>query len=489
MRSVVLASRYCCLVILLSVLWKSPVDAFQETVQGSRLPNIVLIVADDLGWGEVGCYGQALIGTPNIDKIAENGIRFTDFYSAQAVCAPSRCSLMTGMHQGHAYIRDNGNPKDRGKARPNDLYFPGQHPIPDDTVIIPELLKTRGYATAAIGKWGLGSFGSTGDPNKQGVDLFYGFNCQVHAHNHYPRFLWRNNQKEVLPGNDRTVFGETYSQDRFTEVALQFIDDNKDRPFLLYLPFAIPHLGIQVPNESLKAFRGDIVEEDHKHRGYLPYPEPRAGFAAMISHMDRDIGNILKRLDQHGLTENTLVIFTSDNGPTYDRLGGTDSDYFESSGPFRGRKGQLLEGGIRVPFVAQWPGKIKPGQTSDHISAFWDLLPTICEAVGCESPADIDGISFLPALTGGKQKEHEFLYWEFPGYRGQQAVRMGKWKAIRRGLHKNPDQPFKLFDLSLDESESNDVAANHPDVVERIKAICIEEHSNSELFPFKALDK
>ena len=465
-------------------------DGDRERFEDSqRPPNVVLIMADDLGWGEVGCYGQKWIRTPNIDRIARQGIRFTQFYSAQAVCAPARCSLMTGMHQGHAYIRGNGNPAERGKPRPKDMYFPGQHPIPDDIVTLPELLKTKNYATAAIGKWGLGHFGTSGDPNRQGIDLFYGFNCQVHAHNHYPRFLWRNDQKELLPGNDRTLHGDTYSQDKFTEVALQFIDDNRDQPFFLYLPFAIPHLSIQVPADSLEEFRGDIVEEEYRHRGYLKHPEPRAGYAAMVSHMDRDIGKVLQRLEELGLTENTLVIFTSDNGPTYDRLGGSDSDYFASSGPMRGRKGSLLEGGIRVPLVAQWPGRIQPGQTSGHISALWDILPTICQACDVTSPADLDGISFLPAMTGGKQKAHDHLYWEFSSYGGQQAVRMGQWKALRQKLHKNPDAQFELYDLSADIGESKNVAAEFPEIVAKIREICRQEHTPSELFPFPALDR
>ena len=456
---------------------------------GDREPNIVLIVADDLGWGELGCYGQKQIQTPNIDKIAANGIKFMDFYSAQTVCAPSRCSLLSGLHQGHAFIRDNGNPKDRGKPRPNEMYFPGQHPIPDETLLVSELLQAKGYATAAIGKWGLGDFGSTGDPIKQGFDLFYGFNCQVHAHNHYPRFLWRNNEKEILPGNDRTLHGKTYSQDRFRDVALEFIDENKDKPFFLYLPFAIPHLSIQVPDASLELYRGDIVEEDYKHRGYLPYPEPRAGYAAMISHMDRDIGAIMERLEKYDLTDDTLVIFTSDNGPTYDRLGGSDSVYFESAGPFTGRKGQLTEGGIRVPLVAQWPGKIQAGQTTDHLSAFWDVFPTLCDAADVSFPSSIDGISFLPCMIGKTQKEHEFLYWEFPGYRGQQAVRMGKWKALRRGLRKKPDTPFQLFDLTQDPAEATDVASDFPEIIKQVETICAAEHVNSELFPFPAIDQ
>jgi arylsulfatase len=331
--------------------------------------------------------------------------------------------------------------------------------------------------------------GSSGDPNRQGYDLFYGFNCQVHAHNHYPRFLWRNDRQEMLPGNDRTLYGETYSQDRFTEVALQFMDEHRDRPFFLYLPFAIPHLSIQVPNDSLEEFGDQIPEQEYEHRGYLPHPRPRAGYAAMISHMDRGIGSLLQRLRDLGLHDNTLVMFTSDNGPTYDRLGGSDSGFFESSGPYRGRKGQLLEGGIRVPLVVQWPARVTAGQTSAHIAAFWDILPTVCEAAGVKVPGHVDGISFLPGLTGGQQPTHEFLYWEFPGYGGQQAVRMGRWKALRRGLHKDPQTPFRLFDLSVDPGESRDVAANHPQVIEKVRTICESEHANSELFPFAALDR
>ena len=471
----------------LSLLSCPAVVAWQSN--GDRLPNIVLVVADDMGYGEAGCYGQKLIQTPNIDRIAGNGVRFTQFYSGQAVCAPSRCTLMTGMHQGHAWIRDNGNPPERGKPRPADLHFPGQHPIPDESITIAELLKRRGYATGAMGKWGLGPIGSSGDPNRQGFDLFYGYNCQVHAHNHYPRFLWRNDEMEMFPGNDRTMYGETYSQDKFTEVALDFVRANHQQPFFLYLPVAIPHLAIQVPDQSLADFRGEITEEDYEHRGYLPYPEPRAGYAAMISHLDRDIGKIMDLLEELGVADNTLVIFTSDNGPTYNRLGGSDSKYFESAGPLRGRKGSLWEGGIRVPLVACWPDRIPAGQTSDHLAGFQDFLPTFCDVAGMESPDGIDGISFLPTLTNsGEQPGHEFLYWEFPGYGGQQAVRWNNWKAIRQKLHKNPEAPFQLYDLNEDIGESRDVAADHPDVIARIQEICRQSHEPSSLFPFAALD-
>lgn len=456
-----------------------------------RKPNIVYFLADDLGYNELGCYGQKWIKTPNIDSIAKNGIRFTQHYSAQAVCAPARCSLMTGLHQGHSYIRGNGNPVERrGKGTPKDLYFPGQNPIPDQSLTIAEVLKEQGYATAAIGKWGLGFEGSSGDPNKQGFDLFYGFLCQVHAHNHYPRFLWRNGKKEMLNGNERQLTGETFSQDKFTEVALDFVNENKDKPFFLYMPYAIPHLSIQVTDESLAEYKGIIPEEEYTHKGYLEHPFPRAGYAAMISHLDRDIGKVINRIKELGLEEDTIFIFASDNGPTYDRLGGSDSDFFESSGALRGRKGSLYEGGIRVPMVASWKGKIKPGSETDLLSAFWDVFPTMCDIAGAQTPDGLDGISFLPTLMGQPQeKKHDFLYWEFSSYGGQQALRMGNWKAIRQKLMKNQTSPIELYDLENDIGESTDVAEKNPDVVAKITEILQREHVDSELFPFPALDK
>jgi len=458
-------------------------------------PNIIYLLADDLGYKELGCYGQKWIKTPNIDRIAAEGIRFTQHYSGNAVCAPSRCCLMTGKHPGHAYIRNNGNPKHLQHLK--DKYgweFPGQNPIPDCEITMAEMLKQKGYATGAAGKWGLGHFGTTGNPNKQGFDLFYGFNCQVHAHNHYPRFLWRNDKKDVLPGNNRTLYGKTYSQDKFTEVALAFIRQNKDRPFFLYMPFAIPHLSIQAPEESLAQYKGKIPEEEYKHRGYLKHPFPRAGYAAMISHMDRDIGKIMALVEELGLDENTLIMFSSDNGPTYGRLGGSDSEFFESAGPFRGLKGSLYEGGIRVPMVARWPGKIKPGTVTDHISAFWDVLPTVAEITGTKAPDDVNGVSFAPTLLGHpeRQKKHEYLYWEFPGYGGQQVVRMGNWKAVRQNIlrRKNKD-PLKieLYDLSRDVGETNDVAAEHPDIVAKMRTVMKEARTPSELFPIGPLDR
>jgi len=457
-------------------------------------PNIVYIMADDLGYNELGCYGQKWIKTPHIDRIAKEGIRFTDFYSGNAVCAPARCNLLTGKHPGHAYIRNNGDPKHLQHLKEKFGWeFPGQNPIPDSEITIAEMLKQKNYATAAIGKWGLGHFGTTGDPNKQGFDLFYGFNCQRHAHNHYPKFLWNNRTKELFPGNDRTLNGKTYSQDRFTEMALDFIQQNQKRPFFLYLPFAIPHLSIQTPESSLKQYKGIIPEQEHKHRGYLKHPYPRAGYAAMVSHMDRDVGKVMDLLKKLGLDENTIVFFTSDNGPAYNRLGGSDSVFFESAGPLRGFKGSLYEGGIRVPMVVRWPGKIPPCQTTDLISANWDIMPTLADVSRTTAPKNIDGISLLPTLLGHpeKQKKHEFLYWEFAAYGGQQAVRMGDWKGIRQKLllRKNPHLNIELYNLKTDIGETTDVAQDHPEIVDKIKRIMIEQHVNSKLFKFPVLDE
>jgi len=448
-----------------------------------RKPNIIFVMADDLGYGELGCYGQKWIKTPNIDRIAAEGIRLTDFHSSSPICASSRCSLLTGKHTGHCYIRDNR------EVRPE-----GQKPLIASEVTIAEVLKKQGYATAAIGKWGLGIAGSPGDPNKQGFDLFYGFNCQRHAHNHYPKYLWRNDKREILEGNNRTLTGKQYSEDLFREVALQFIEKNKDRPFFLYLPVAIPHLSIQVPEASLAWYKGKIPEEKYEHHGYWKHPFPRAGYAAMITHLDHDIGMIMERIKKLGLDDNTLIVFTSDNGPTYQRLGGSDSKFFKSAGPYRGMKGSLYEGGIRVPFVARWPKHIKPGTESDLPSVMYDVFPTLAEMAGASTPKDVDGISILPTLESKKsQRKHEYLYWEFPGYGGQQAVRVGSFKGVRQRLHrrrggKKPSMEIELYDLSKDPGEKNNVAAKHPEVVARIKEIMKSGRTPSKQFPQPARD-
>jgi len=481
-------------IIFTAIVSQNTIEAVYADAKGDGrvAPNIVLILADDLGYGELGCYGQQKIKTPHLDRLAAEGIRFTQHYSGNAVCATARCVLMTGKHTGHAYIRNNGNPKGMADLRAKYGWeFPGQYPIPDEEITIAEVLKQKGYATAAAGKWGLGHVGNSGGANRQGFDLFYGFYCQVHAHNHYPKFLWRNDHKEILPGNNRTLFGETYSQDKFVDVGLEFIRENKDRPFFLYLPFAVPHLSIQVPDASVAEYKSLLPETPYKHKGYLQHPFPHAGYAAMITHMDRGIGQIMALLKELDLDEQTLVIFTSDNGPTFNRLGGADSAFFDSAGGFRGLKGSLYEGGIRIPMIARWPGKTPAGAVTGHISAFWDVLPTLADVAGCDAPLDIDGVSFAPTLLGqnGKQQQHEYLYWEFPAYGGQQAVRLGKWKGIRQKiLGKRPRMKIELYDLEADRAEEHDVADQHPHVVARIASLMKTGRTPSALFRFPALD-
>lgn len=470
---------------LLALIGATAVAAPLWAVERRDRPNIVLIVADDLGYGELGCYGQQHIQTPRLDELARQGMRFTQFYSGSPVCAPSRCVLMTGKHAGHAVVRDNRNPKGLKKLRQEyEWEYPGQTPLPPAEITIAERLQSRGYATATIGKWGLGHVGTTGDPRRQGFDQFYGYYCQVHAHNHYPKFLWRNAAKEILPGNDRSRVGETHSQSRFADEALAFIREHRDEPFFLYLPLTIPHLAIQVPEAELEEYEGKFAESPYTHKGGYPeHPTPRAGYAAMISYMDRGIGQIVDLVEELGLSENTLFLFTSDNGPTYGRLGGADSDFFASSGPLRGRKGSVYEGGIRVPLVARWKGAIPAGRTSDHVAAFWDVLPTLCEVAHTEPPEDIDGITFAPTLLGeGEQRTHDYLYWEFPAYGFQQAVRMGDWKAVRAAVNEG-DPEFELYDLSSDVSESRNVAGEHPEVVDQIERVAGAAHRPSVKFP------
>ncbi|MHC4401246.1 MAG: arylsulfatase [Planctomycetota bacterium] len=481
------------------------------------LPNVVYILADDLGYAELGCYGQEKIRTPNIDRLAREGMRFTQHYCGNAVCAPSRCSLMTGKHPGHAYVRNNR------KARlPADLVeklgleFSGQEPIPNAEVTIAEMLKPKGYATAAVGKWGLGHFGTSGDPNRQGFDQFFGYNCQAHAHSYYTGHLWHNGRKVKL-GNDPPIPGHAtlpdgadpndpasyapfkgtdYSPDRMIEAALQFIRRSKEGPFFLYVPSPIPHVALHVPDEDLEPYLGKWDETPFVAAGgygYTPHQTPRAAYAAMIGRLDKDVGRIMGLLDELGLDENTLVMFSSDNGTTHLEKE-VDYEFFESVGPLRGLKGSLYEGGIRVPMIARWPGKIEPATTTDHVSAFWDVMPTIAEVTGTEPPEHTDGISFAPTLLGrpDRQQQHEFLYWEFAGYGGQQAVRMGDWKAVRQEMlrRNNPDPlEIELYNLEDDVGESRNVAAEHPDVVARMRKIMKAERVPSELFPIPPIDK
>jgi arylsulfatase A len=446
-----------------------------QTAQHKKKPNIVYIMADDLGYAELGCYGQKKIKTPNIDKLAAEGMRFTQHYSGNPVCAPSRCALMTGLHTGHAQIRAN---KEVGGEAGWVLgsTIGGQWPIKADTVTVAKILKDAGYTTGAFGKWGLGRAGTTGDPNKQGFDHFYGYICQRQAHTYYPNHLWRDGQIEWLDAN-KDGQEKVYSHDLIATEALKFIKANKDRPFFLYVPFTIPHVALQVPEDSLAEYRGKWPDSPYKgDKGYFPHPNPRACYAGMVTRMDRDVGRITALLKELTLDDNTLVIFTSDNGPTFN--GGSDSAFFESAKPLRGLKASVYEGGIRIPYIARWPGRIKAAGTNNHISAFWDFLPTCCELIGVEPPKDIDGISMLPTLLGRDQQQskHKYLYWEL---RGQQAIRMGKWKAIRL----KPGRKIELYDLDNDIAESKDLADEHPEIVAKMAEIFRTGRTESEVFP------
>lgn len=458
---------------------------------GNRPPNVIVILADDLGYRDLGAYGNTKIRTPNLDRLAAEGMKFSQFYSGSTVCAPSRCALLTGRHMGHAWIRDNG-----------ELPTEGQRPIPAGTETIGRMLQRAGYRTAVIGKWGLGGPGSTGEPNLQGFDHWFGYLCQRIAHNYYPPYLWRDGEKYPLPGNgdfsahqkiepattnpaDYARFsGKQYAPDLMIDDALEFVKENRERPFFLYFATTVPHLALQVPEDSLKEYLGKFPEEPYAgDHSYLPHWAPRAAYAAMITRMDRDLGRLFDTVSKLGLDDDTLILFTSDNGPTV-RVGGADSEFFESAGELRGLKMDLNEGGIRVPLIARWKGRIKPGSSSDLVCAQWDLLATIAEAAGASPQAETDGLSIMPTLLGtGEQPKHEYLYWEFSSRRGRQAVRMGRWKGVRGPLQANPEAPIELYDLETDVSEAHDVASEHPQIVERIKRIMKEAHVDSELFP------
>lgn len=442
------------------------------TVAWGEKPNIIYIMCDDAGFGDFSCYGQKLFETPNIDKLATEGMKFSQHYSGSTVCAPSRCSLMTGYHTGHCFVRGNK------EVRPV-----GQHPIPDATLTVAEILKKAGYTTGAFGKWGLGSPGSEGDPVHQGFDRFYGYNCQRNAHTYYPRWLFDNLKRVELDG-------KTYSHDLIMEQGLNWIRANKDKPFFCYLPVTIPHAAMHVPEKYVAPFRKKFSDYENTIGKYSgpQVKNPVAAFAGMMVKLDEDVGRLMSLLKDLGIDENTLVLFTSDNGPH--KEGGHKPEVFDSNGPLSGLKRSLTEGGIRVPLIARWPGRIKPGSTSDHISAFWDFLPTACAVAGVQAPGGIDGISFLPALTGqGTQGQHAYLYWEFYEQGGKRAVRMGKWKAIQRNLHKSGHSPVLLYNLEKDLGETRDLAKDHPEVLDRMRKIFDEASTPSEIWRFKGLQK
>lgn len=481
-------------------------------------PNIIYILADDLGYTEIGPYGQKLIETPNLDLLARNGMRFTQHYCGSPVSAPSRCVLLTGQHSGHAYIRGNHEWSERGdvwnfaKAE-EDPNLEGQYPIADSLKTLAEYLKTAGYQTGAVGKWGLGAPGSEGVPNRQGFDFFFGYNCQRQAHNHYPGHVWRNEEKVKLsnelffPGAKLAPGADTLdisSYERFTQKdyspalqideASKFIENTGGKPFFLYFASTLPHLALQAPKEWVDKYVAKFGDEKPYlgKEGYFPARYPHATYAAMVSFLDYQVGQLIKKLKETGQYENTLIIFSSDNGYAYNA--GCDPAWFSSFAPFITTygwgKGYVHEGGIRVPMIASWPGKIKPGSESDLISCFYDVLPTLCQVAGVEVPGDTDGISFLPTLLGkSKQAKHEYLYWDFPEYSGQQAVRLGPWKALRLDMQKG-NLKIQLFNVETDSREQIDVAAQHPEIVNKMLEIMKNEHrkSNFSRFYIKAID-
>ena len=458
----------------------------QSGQQKNMKPNIIYILADDLGYGDLGCYGQEIVQTPHIDRLAAEGMRFTRHYAGCTVSAPSRSSLMTGLHTGHAPIRGNNSSL---RIKPRNVE--GQHPQPGDTYTIAKMLKAGGYTTGCFGKWGLGFPGSEGAPENQGIDEFFGYNCQGLAHNYYPYYLWHNKDTVWLKGNEGDQKGD-YSQDIIHSEALKFIRDNKDRPFFAYLSYIIPHAELVSPEDDIQAMYRDRFPEKpfsgvdsgptYKSGPYGSSVQPKADFAAMVTRLDAYVGEIIAELKTLGLDKNTMVMFTSDNGPH--REGGADPDFFKSYGPLRGIKRDLYEGGIRVPLIAWYPANIKAGSVSDHVSAFWDVMPTFAELTGTKAAANTDGISFAPTLFGkSKQKKHDYLYWEFHEQGGKIAVTKGNWKAIWLNVSNPEKAKVELYDLSKDLHEDNDLAKQHPEMIAELDQIMRKAHTDSEAFP------
>jgi len=450
---------------------------------GRRKPNIILILADDLGCSQLGCTGETRIRTPHIDRLAAEGTRFTQAYSGSPVCAPSRCVLLTGLHTGHAHVRDN-----------REIQPEGQEPLPAGTPTLPRLLQAEGYATGLVGKWGLGYPGSPGEPLAQGFDHFFGFNCQRKAHNHYPPELWRDRERVRLEGNDGGPTGRQYAPDLFESEALDFITANRGRPFFLFFATTVPHLALQVPDDSLAEYAGTWPETPYDgSNGYQPQAKPRAAYAAMVTRFDRGVGRVMALVAKLGLDRDTLVLFASDNGPTFG-VGGYDADFFRGADGFRAEKGSVYEGGVRVPLIARRPGLVPAGRVSDEVVSFQDLLPTLLDAAGAgrRVPPDADGRSRLAVLEGraaSAPAPDRPLYMEFPGYGGQQMARIGAWKGVRRDLIKDPRAPLELYDLSRDPGETADVAAANPEVAAALRRVMAREHRPSKEFPFPALDR
>ncbi|HXH99898.1 MAG TPA: arylsulfatase [Sphingobacteriaceae bacterium] len=450
---------------------------FCQSQQKPARPNIIFILADDLAYADIGPYGQKLIRTPNLNRMAKNGMRFTQFYSGTSVCAPSRSSLMTGMHTGHTYIRGN-----------KEIKPEGQWPLPDSAVTIAEVMKKAGYVTGDFGKWGMGFVGTSGDPNKQGFDQFFGYNCQRQSHNFYPDHLWSNSERINLPNTPKSQ--THYAAEIIQEKALSFIDNNKEKPFFLYLSYTLPHAALQGPKDNgfeeyRKKFneQPQVIPSDWDGIGYEPQAYPKATFATMVTRLDTYVGQVMVKLKSLGLDDNTLIIFTSDNGPHTE--GGHDPKFFNSTGVLKGVKRDLYEGGMRVPMLAYWPGKIKAGSVNNHIGAFWDFMPTFASIINQKVPAMIDGISILPTLLGkGKQQQHTYLYWEFHELGGRQAVRMGKWKGVKYNVLDRSKTTLELYDLEKDPGETKNLASKYPIILKQIDNYIKEAHVENNIFPF-----
>ncbi|MDZ8118392.1 arylsulfatase [Pontiella agarivorans] len=432
-------------------------------------PNVIFILADDLGYGDLSCYGQTKFETPNIDALAKRGMRFTNHYSGSTVCAPSRCSLLTGYHMGHAAVRGNA-----------ELVPEGQQPMPADTYTVAHHFKKAGYKTGVFGKWGLGMAGSTSDPKSMGFDRFYGYNCQRMAHCYYPAWLWSDNEREFLWGNVGS-FSKDYAPDLIHDEALKFMRAHKDEPFFMYYAAVQPHADMIAPEEYMEKHRGKYLPElNYEEDYYRGQPEGHAAFAAMVNVLDDYVGDVMAELKKLGLADNTLVIFTSDNGAHEE--GGADPEYFDSNGIFKGFKRDLYEGGIHVPFIAAWPGRIQEGVVNDHLSTFWDFLPTVADLTGVPLDEKVDGQSYLPTLLGKPgQQEHDWLYWEFTMKGGRKAIRKGKWKGVIYDINKHSDAALELYDLEKDPGETRNLAKEYPEVVDELNMLIQKSRKPSHL--------
>lgn len=473
-----------------------------QSASPARQPNIIYFYADDLGYGEIGPYGQTKIRTPNLDRMAAEGMKFTRHYTGTPVCAPARCNLLTGLHSGHAVVRGNyemGGYTDETEG--------GQMPLPPHTQTISAILQKAGYATACIGKWGLGMTQTSGHPNRQGFDYFFGYLDQKQAHSYYPTHLWENDKRYPLK-NDFVYVHENrgkksanvdfakfqtgdHACDHMTSKALKFIDDNQAKPFFLYYPTPLPHVSLQPKQEFLEPYLAEFPDDQPYlgNKGYAPHPHPRAAYAAMITMMDAELGALMDKVKELGLEENTIIMFSSDNGPTFD-VGGVDTKFFNSAAGLRGRKTDLYEGGIREPMIALWPGHIKAGSVTDHASAQYDVLPTVCQLLGLPVAKPVDGISFLPTLLGKSddQKKHEQMYWEFPEHGGQQAVIKRPWKVVKTKMRANPDAKWQLFNLDTDPNEKENVAGAHPEIITQLDTIAKQSHWHPIAKEFEFVD-